>query len=80
MAGAWIRLDPASEALQATPDARKAMVYAENGIWYDAIGSVSEQIEAAPHDATLRVQRAALLEQVGLSEVADYDRAQTGGR
>jgi hypothetical protein len=80
VAGAWIRLDPTTEGLRATPDARKVVVYAENGIWYDAIASVSEQIDAAPRDAALRVQRAALLEQVGLSEVADYDRAQTDGR
>ena len=30
-------------------------------------------IEAAPHDVTLRQQRAELLKQVGLLDAADYD-------
>ncbi len=45
-------------------------IYAESGIWYDAIMAISELIEANPSDANLRRQRAALLEQVGLSQVA----------
>jgi hypothetical protein len=47
--------------------------YAEAGLWYDAISAISDLIEAAPHDATLRQQRAALLEQVGLLEAAAHD-------
>lgn len=48
-------------------------VYAEEGIWYDAIAAVSGLIEDAPGDAVLKTQRAALLEQVGLAEVAARD-------
>jgi hypothetical protein len=47
--------------------------YAEAGLWYDAIAALSDCIEAAPRDATLRQRRAALLEQVGLSAAAAYD-------
>jgi hypothetical protein len=43
------------------------------GLWYDAIIKLSELIEAAPHDPFLRMQRAALLSQVGLQEVAESD-------
>lgn len=50
-------------------------IYAEAGFWYDAISAISELIDAAPHNLELRQQRAALLEQVYLPEVADYDRA-----
>jgi hypothetical protein len=51
-----------------------ASIYAENGVWYDAIDSISRAIQHNPGDANLRARRAALLEQVGLTAVADYDR------
>jgi Domain of Unknown Function (DUF928) len=41
-------------------------VYAESGLWYDALTTVSELIETAPQDPTLRKQRDALLSQAGL--------------
>ena len=47
--------------------------YAECGLWYDAIATISEKIEKAPDDRTLRKQRASLLQQVGLWEVGRYD-------
>ncbi len=51
-----------------------ARTYAEDGIWYDAIDSISRTIQYNPGDASLRAQRAALLDQVGLKAAADYDR------
>jgi hypothetical protein len=47
--------------------------YAEAGLWYDAIATISDLIETAPNDRKLKKQRAALLRQVGLWEVARYD-------
>ena len=59
----------------ATSDERTLVsIYAENGVWYDAIDSISRAIQRNPGDANLRARRAALLEQVGLTAVADYDR------
>ncbi len=56
------------EAELAAADAdRKAFILAEAGIWYDAIGVLSEQIESGSAVELARAQRAALLEQVGLS-------------
>jgi hypothetical protein len=49
-------------------------VYAEAGIWYDAIDQLSKQIDANRADHKLREERAGLLEQVGLRDVAAYDR------
>lgn len=49
-------------------------LYAQEGFWYDAIAALSEQIDAHPADRSLREQRAALLEQVGLKTVAAHDR------
>jgi hypothetical protein len=49
-------------------------VFAQAGLWYDALDSISNLIEAKPDDAQLRKQRSALLTQVGLPEVANAGR------
>jgi hypothetical protein len=46
---------------------------AKAGLWYDAIRIISDRIESSPSDSTLRRQRAALLMQVGLTELAELD-------
>ena len=59
--------------LTQTHEAQAPSLYAEAGFWYDALAAISDLIDAVPEDLLLRQQRAALLEQVGLSEVAMYD-------
>jgi hypothetical protein len=51
-----------------------ASLYAEAGLWYDAVAAISDLISDAPQDPTLRMQRVALLEQVQLPEVAEYEK------
>ena len=72
----WTALDPAVQTrAAATAGERPAPgVYAEAGFWYDAIDSLSRLIERYPADASLRAQRAALLEQVGLPAAAAHDK------
>ena len=41
-------------------------IYAQAGLWYDALKSISDLIDAAPQDQELHNQRSALLKQVGL--------------
>jgi len=53
-------------------------LYVESGLWYDAIQVISDLIVANPRDRVLRLQRAALLDKVGLIDVAEYDRTQNG--
>jgi adenylate cyclase len=60
-------------ALENTDAVGRARLYARNGIWYDAIAVLSEGIAAGAADHRLRVERAALLEQVGLEELAEQD-------
>ena len=55
-------------------DTEKAAVYAEAGVWYDALEAISNAIDAHPDDASLREQRASLLKQVGLPEAAAIDQ------
>lgn len=57
---------------QASPS-QAPFIYAEAGLWYDAIEAISNLIQASPNNSSLRKQRASLLEQGGLAEIAKYD-------
>lgn len=46
-------------------------VYAQAGIWYDALRAISELIDAAPQNQDLKNQRVALLSQIGLQTTGD---------
>jgi hypothetical protein len=48
-------------------------VSASKGFWYDAMACLCDLIEIHPDDRDLRRQRAGLLKQVGLHEVAEWD-------
>jgi hypothetical protein len=61
---------------QATPQEATKLL-ANAGFWYDAIGAISQEIQANATDRGLRELRATLLEQVDLNTVAQADR-QTG--
>jgi hypothetical protein len=58
--------------------ARSPYIYAEEGLWYDAFSAVSDLINTAPDEFAFRKQRASLLEQVGLPQIAKYDMEQAG--
>jgi hypothetical protein len=51
-------------------------IYAEEGLWYDAIDSVSKMLDASPGNNGLRKWRSSILEQVGLVEVATHENHQ----
>jgi hypothetical protein len=78
--GGLERVTPSPELEQklGDPSLSRPHTLAEAGIWYDAIDSLSVQIDAAPGNRTLWNQRAALLEQVGLPEVALGEQAAAG--
>jgi len=59
---------------KATP-ASLAGVYADAGIWYDALAVLSDQIEAQPENKSLRETRSDLLRQVGLKAAAASEGA-----
>ena len=54
-------------------DRQSVLRNAVRGFWYDAMACVCELIDLNPSDQTLRRQRAALLNQIGLSGVAEWD-------
>ena len=70
------RVEPGADLKEkiskATP-ASLAGVYAEAGIWYDALTVLSDQIEAQPANKSLRATRSDLLRQVGLKAAADAE-------
>jgi hypothetical protein len=47
-------------------------IYAEAGLWYDALSAVCDLIDAGKDKAAFEQQRASLLEQVGLSDIAGW--------
>ena len=55
-------------------DDERGHTLAANGIWYDALDFFSGWVERNPGETRLREQRTSLLQQVGLPEVADYER------
>jgi hypothetical protein len=63
------RIDPApmlSGQLEKAAPQDKAALYAGSGIWYDALQSISDQIDHAPMDASLHDARDELLKQIGM--------------
>jgi hypothetical protein len=82
--GAVVRVEPSAaltDALESAPAGDHGRIYAEQGLWYDALDFISRRIDRAPDDARLREFRSNLLEEAGMSEAARYDRrvAQTKG-
>ena len=70
VAAGWIdRIEPPSD-LGAGEGASGARIYAEHGLWYDAVAAASNAIRADPTNARLRAAREALLRQVGLGMLA----------
>lgn len=78
LAGGSIKRVALSQAVQARLDEAGQTdwpsVYAESGLWYDAVDGISKLIDTDPASLTLREQRASLFDQVGLVEAAAYDR------
>jgi hypothetical protein len=69
--GAIRRIEPEAalaQKLKSAPQAEHASIYAEAGIWYDALASISDQIAANRDDKELLELRNGLLEQVALKE------------
>jgi hypothetical protein len=75
--GAIERIAPPTELrakLARAGKTRAPYLYAEAGLWYDALAAISDLIDAAPNDQVLRQERASLLEQVGLPQIAELDQ------
>ena len=67
------RADISPAFLAAPPTTDSLYRFAADGLWYDAVMTISEMIESAPADMALRKQRAELLDQVDLLEVGSFD-------
>jgi hypothetical protein len=73
VAGGVIERVAAPPGLDAA-DRSRAQALAQHGLWYDALNAISRQIADSPGDDRLRKHRAALLDQIGLTEVARLER------
>lgn len=75
----WIsRIEPSSinvsltTQLQAATLRDRYKLYAENGIWYEALASLVELRQEQPNDTTLTTEWKKFLESAGLSELANF--------
>jgi len=68
------------ERLARAGEAERAAIFADAGLWYDAVAAISERIDAAPDDSVLRRERAHLMAQVGLPEIVEESVAGTPRR
>lgn len=72
------RMEPPAELKQKVARATQVSLpglYADAGIWYDALDALADQIEAQPGNKSLRETRSDLLRQVGLKAAADFESA-----
>jgi hypothetical protein len=63
-----------TERLQVVLAGERPAVFAENGIWYEALDTLSRMIADQPTRRDLKLLRALLLDQVNLPEAAEFDR------
>jgi hypothetical protein len=81
IASGWIERVEPSPSLRSRLENAKAedlpSAYAEEGIWLDTLTTMSALVEARPKDRALQEGRAALLQQVGLTNAAMYAASQT---
>ena len=71
------RIEPSKEltaALSTAAPGDKAAVYAQNGVWYDAVEAISAEIDKDPKNTDARKMRGELLEQGGLKDAAAFDK------
>jgi len=67
--------EQAKQATAAPSDRALAQVYAESGLWYDALATLVTARSANPSDSAIGADLSALLNQVGLSQVAKQAQA-----
>ena len=74
VAAGWIhvvgRSGDLERRLESEGNERAVHVYADEGLWYDALTSLGDRIEQSPGDPELAEMRSSLLRQVGLQDVA----------
>jgi hypothetical protein len=79
VSSAWIKRVGATEKLQAqlksANQEQKAIIYANQGLWYDALETLSDEIDTKPKENGFREMRCDLLRQVGLKAASTFDSA-----
>lgn len=82
VASGVIKRVPPAEKLQkrlrGAPASELPYIYADEGVWYDSLESLSELVDAKPQDAKLREIRAVYFMQVGLQDAAMDDMKSAG--
>lgn len=76
----WVqRVSPTptlTSQLKSAPPGQQIRLYAQNGLWYDALTSLAQLRRTNPQDGTLKADWQELLQSVGLGEIADQSLVQ----
>jgi hypothetical protein len=75
------RIEPGpslQKRLTGSPDTELPFIYADEGIWYDSLESLSDLIDKQPRVKSLHEERAVYFMQVGLHEAAMYEMKMAG--
>jgi hypothetical protein len=75
------RIKPAGKLLQrlrGAPESELPYIYADEGVWYDSLETLSELVEAKPQDAKLHEIRAVYFLQAGLHDAGLHDLKAAG--
>ncbi|MBY0578959.1 MAG: DUF928 domain-containing protein [Burkholderiales bacterium] len=59
---------------------RKSSAYADRGMWYDQLSSISDEIDSRPDGRSLRNKRARMLNQAGFEDAAKFDLEANSGK
>lgn len=75
--GSIKRIEPSQSLISKLSQSNRTevpFIYAEEGLWYDTLSTLNQLIAADPNDVGLQKQRIDFFEQVGLWEVAEFER------
>jgi hypothetical protein len=61
-------------------DNKRALAYAQSGLWYDALTAMSKAYQAKPQEPSTFESFVSLLDEVGLTEVARQERQSFRGQ
>ncbi|HUJ11451.1 MAG TPA: DUF928 domain-containing protein [Verrucomicrobiae bacterium] len=66
------------QRLQGAPASELPYIYADEGVWYDSLETLSQLVDAKPKDAKLHEIRAVYFMQVGLHDAAMFEMQSAG--
>lgn len=72
-----VKLNPSiSQQLETATPQQKAVIYADNGIWFDSVNTLVQLHRSNPHDISVKAYWQSLLSSAGLESVSNFPFSQ----